>query len=206
MASLEHPTLFDLTQLESIQARMAQRYPAAVVTHFWQQVTVHEACACHLWDDRCTGWAQALSHGYGRFTYNGTPQDAHRFFYDALYGPLSRQQYVLHTPPCLIRACIRHLYLGTAKENIVDAITMGRAFPAEEMYQYRRSENNYRHRHPETLQGEGNPRATLTEAIVLAIRADRREGMTLKELQIKYQRGPSCIKYIVARRTWKHLL
>ena len=83
---------------------------------------------------------------------------------------------------------------------------MGSALPPEQMIPYRRRENNYMHLHPETAQGERNARATLTETIVRAIRVDRQQGMTLKELQEKYHRGPSCISHIVAEHTWKHIL
>jgi hypothetical protein len=105
MASAEHPTLFDFSQLEKMRALMRRRYSSNVVMRFWQQVTMQAACACHPWEERCTGWAQALNNGYGAFSYRGHSVNAHRFFYDALYGPLSRKQFVLHTPPCLIRAC-----------------------------------------------------------------------------------------------------
>ena len=54
--------------------------------------------------------------------------------------------------------------------------------------------------------GSKNGRANLTDEQVIEIRRLYKEGMTQKELSVKYNVGWSTIHNIVFNLTWKHLL
>jgi hypothetical protein len=76
----------------------------------------------------CWHWTGADNGrgGYGRMTYEGVSQPAHRLAYRAFVGEIPDGLYVLHT--CDNRACINpeHLWLGTYSDNIRDAWAKGR--------------------------------------------------------------------------------
>ena len=89
---------------------------------FWEKVEKTEEC----W----TWKAQRSRQGYGRFspTQRGKIQQmpAHRFSYEITYGPIQDNLLVCHkcdNPPC-VRP--EHLFLGTQKDNIQDAVIKGR--------------------------------------------------------------------------------
>jgi hypothetical protein len=64
--------------------------------------------------------------GYGRMTYEGRSQVAHRLSYRAFVGEIPEGLSVLHR--CDNRACINpeHLWLGTYSDNMRDCIAKGR--------------------------------------------------------------------------------
>lgn len=84
--------------------------------------------------DVCWEW-QASVHplGYGRFSYNGKTEQAHRMS-ALLSGKIqqlkaTRDTYVLHK--CHNRKCVNpdHLYVGTQKDNVRDMTKAGRSNP-----------------------------------------------------------------------------
>ena len=64
--------------------------------------------------------------GYGRMTYEGRSQVAHRLSYRAFVGEIPEGLSVLHR--CDNRACINpeHLWLGTRSDNMKDCWNKGR--------------------------------------------------------------------------------
>src|SRR5450631_2765105 len=61
------------------------------------------------------------AQGYGRFSFRGEKEQAHRFAYFATHSLwLLPGGDVYHIPACPHRACCNalHLYLGTRKENM----------------------------------------------------------------------------------------
>jgi len=74
----------------------------------------------------CLVWNGAKQDGYGLIWYEGKLVRAHRLAWSLSYGDISVGMQVLHE--CDNRACIRldHLFLGTQKDNIQDAISKGR--------------------------------------------------------------------------------
>lgn len=87
---------------------------------FWAKV--ERTNTCWLWH----GIIQP--NGYGYFTYNRKNYYAHRFVWLLTYGELPKL-HVLHK--CDIRNCVNpnHLFEGTAKDNLWDAMKKKRFSP-----------------------------------------------------------------------------
>ena len=90
----------------------------ATTERFWGKVHITNGC----WE-----WAKARDHGgYGRF-YTGTVNvGAHRMAWVLAVGPIPNGLCVLHrcdNPPCVNPD---HLFLGTIRDNVHDAMKKGR--------------------------------------------------------------------------------
>ena len=70
---------------------------------------------CMVWQGACG------NSGYGRTCVRGKNFDTHRAIYVAMYGDIQKGMCVMHT--CDVPACcnVKHLQLGTHKENMHDA-------------------------------------------------------------------------------------
>ena len=143
---------------------------------------------CWLW----TGCV--VSRGYGNITIAGKTMYAHRLSWELHVGPIPDGQCVLHR--CDTPACVRpdHLFLGTKKDNAADRDFKGRQAFAEKNGHYTRPER--------TPRGERCWKAKLTDADVIAIRADKRRG---REIAKEYGIGDSSVSAIRNFKTWRHL-
>lgn len=83
--------------------------------------------------DACWLWQGALvSDGYGNLLVDGRSWGAHRFSSFLHHGPLEPGQEVCHNCPGGDRRdCVNpaHLWAGTHRENMLDAIKKGRSKP-----------------------------------------------------------------------------
>jgi len=77
-----------------------------------------------------------------------------------------------------------HLFVGTHTDNMRDAMRKGRLRP---------------------VRGEKAVQSKLTDDDIRAIRAKHRAGATYKQLGIEYGVVFSNIRWIVIRRTWRHV-
>lgn len=76
--------------------------------------------ACHPWRGR------PFPNGYGQWQVAGRNVGAHRFIWIVTNGPIAGGLFVLHScdnPPC---CNVRHLFLGTQKQNDEDKRQKGR--------------------------------------------------------------------------------
>lgn len=142
---------------------------------------VRKTATCWLWTGAIVKKAK-----YGRFNVDGEIVSAHVHAWERAnvckvpVNPATGRKFdVCHT--CDVRHCVRpeHLFLGTRKHNMEDAVSKGRQARGE-------------------LQGH----AKLTASDVRAIRASDKSQT---ELAVEYDVTPSNIHYILKRYTWKHV-
>lgn len=133
----------------------------------------------------CWEWGASKNRdGYGKF-HNGIRHvSAHRFIYEETHGPIGDiKKLVCHK--CDNRGCVnpKHLFLGSHKDNTMDAIIKKRWKPAK---------------------GEGSGRSRLKNKEVIRIRKMYPQ-LTQLELAIKFGVSKSTIQGVVSNRYWKHL-
>jgi len=153
---------------------------------FWSKVEKSPG-SCWLW----RGAIYACS-GYGMCNvYTGkkryTTCTAHRLAYCLSFGAFPSALLVCHT--CDNRICVNpdHLFLGTHKQNTQDCIKKGR-FSTE---------------HTRRLfQGEGNPKAVLSQPQVLWIREC---SDSFADIAAKLGVSECTVRDVKLNRTWKHL-
>lgn len=149
---------------------------------FWQKVDKKGPTECWEW----TACRHKGKHAYGQLRYEQILYRAHRLSYVLSNGDIPDGLFVLHScdnPPCVNPA---HLYLGTAGDNIREAVARGRHKQA---------------RSP----GERHPCHKLKTEQVLKIRELYATGLwTQKELGAIYGVTQANISLIVTKG-WKHL-
>ena len=75
----------------------------------------------------CWNWTESTApNGYGRMSYNGTTDYAHRLSWNAHFGVIPDGLHVLHR--CDNPTCVNpeHLFLGTHQDNMDDMMRKGR--------------------------------------------------------------------------------
>jgi hypothetical protein len=133
---------------------------------------------CHYW----TGCLNKL--GYGEFYFNRLVCKAHRAAFRIYKGDIPDGLQVLHS--CDNRACVNpdHLFLGTAKDNMIDMTKKGRHC---------------------LVKGSLNGRAKLTEVDVFLIREAIQDGCSREVIMKHFHIDRSTVNNIVRRKLWKHI-
>lgn len=173
---------------------MMDIHDSRVVARFWAKV--------QRVDEGCWLWTGHAVKGYGSFMVRGKIVRGSRFSYELHKGPIG-DLYVCHA--CDNPTCVNpdHLFLGTAKDNLYDAIRKGR-FPVP------RDEVKARASLAATgtwfPSGEQHPQARLNAEIILEIRRLHASGaMNQSQMARRFGVAPKTVNHIVHRRTWAHV-
>lgn len=136
--------------------------------------------ACHPWTGNVYG------SGYGYIARGPRVlRRVNRVIWELHYGEIPAGMFVCHHCDNRLCANIKHLFLGTPKENTQDMLAKGRR---------------------PSRKGSKNNRAKLTEDQVIEIRARYAlGGITQKRLSEIYGVGHGCIESVITRRSWPHL-
>ncbi len=141
---------------------------------FWAKVIKTKSC----WN-----WRGSLHRGRGQININGKPRFAAIVSWEIAYGPVPKQMKVCHK--CDNPRCVRpsHLFLGTQKDNIHDAIAKGRL------------------KNPPVRRGEENATAKLNWNIVREIRANKTD--TLSAMAKRYGVSIATIGNVKNNKVWR---
>lgn len=128
------------------------------------------------------------SKGYGACYVNGKQITAHRLAYIRAYGEIPKGMMVLHS--CDVKACMNpsHLRLGTAKENMADALVRGQVKSG-----YTRPE----------VTGELHGNAVLTNQQVYEMRSRYEAGERISRLCVYFGVANSTAYKICKYQTYK---
>lgn len=123
------------------------------------------------------------NQGYGQFDIHTKKWAAHRLSYTIFIGNIPKGMFILHR--CDIPACVNpsHLFLGTQKDNMLDAQSKNRLFIPNS-------------------RGEQNGRNKLTEQDIYDIREMIEQGYYLREIADKFGVGISTIFDIKSGKNW----
>jgi DNA-binding transcriptional regulator YiaG len=137
------------------------------------------------------------SKGYGRFKENRKHQSAHRFSFQLHTGRiLRRTDLVCHT--CDVRNCVNpdHLFVGTQKDNIADAMAKGRM--ACQRPGWAGSRKN--------PLGSANGLSRLTEESVREVRRMRKSGVSQQGIANRFNVSQASISSVLLGKTWSHVI
>jgi hypothetical protein len=146
---------------------------------FIQKYVPEPNTGCWLW----TGYVDR--HGYGQF--KGAKQgSAHRWSYEYHAGPIPEGLQLDHL--CRVRSCVNpaHLEPVTCRVNVSRGLVQGNSWACGQT----------------RTRGQQNGRAKLTDAEVLAIRADMRRQF---DIATEYGIDQTTVSLIKANRLWKHI-
>lgn len=161
---------------------------------------------CWLWQ------GGRFTTGYGHFTVSGKLVGAHRVAYQLAHGPIPLGLLVCHT--CDNPQCVRpdHLFLGTVRDNALDAQRKSRLATGDRNGARTRPERKPRgeahwvHRFPERVGcGTRQPRAVLTDEAVRTIRALSAKGVSGVALAKQFGVSATKISRVIRRLDWRHV-
>lgn len=136
----------------------------------------------------CWLWTKSLRAGYGVFRKSGRLVSAHRLAYEITNGPIPADLCICHH--CDNRQCVNpsHMFLGTHKDNMQDAMGKGRF-----------------HFNPKPSYGEKNGMTKLTDDQVRELRNNWPSSESVASIAMRYGVSRWTIQRIVRRKVWKHV-
>jgi len=162
-------------------------------SRFWSKVDVKGP-------DECWEWQGAKSsRGYGSFKVGGKIYKVHRIIWMIYKGSIPHGKLICHhcdNEPCVN---VKHLFMGTQKDNMQDMIKKGRGNKAIGDIHGSRT-------HPEKLAcGEKHGLSVLMELEVLTIRKMVKAGFSQTETARIFRVGLPAVNKIILRKTWRHI-
>ena len=140
-----------------------------------------------------------ISHGCKSNTYPEVKRNGHRFFHHYMYatyvGPIPNELFVLHKCDNIKCGRPEHLYIGTKKDNMVDAVERGRL----KRYKDKQWHEIYDGKFPK---GESCPWSKLTELQVKEIKLSNK---SYRSITREYNVAFNTIWGIKNNRTWTHI-
>jgi hypothetical protein len=166
---------------------------AEFINRFWSKTTRNLETGCVEWQHA------SFRRGYGSVNIRRRAFLAHRVAFFIGNGTDPIQSLVCHrcdNPRCCNP---QHLFLGSFKDNTMDASTKGRLATGDAHPS--RKPGAWQH-----VVGSRNVNSNLSEVQVLDIRRLGRENnLSLNQLARLFSVGKSCINHIVHRRSWQHI-
>lgn len=133
----------------------------------------------------CWSWSGNKDQdGYGLLSFSGKTLKAHRVSWQIHKGKIPPNIFVLHSCDNPICSNPDHLFLGTARDNLIDMIKKGRRVAAK---------------------GEKHSRAKLKNENVMEIRSLLKQGYSFGKLGKKFNVDRTAIRNIKNGKSWSHL-
>ena len=146
------------------------------ITRFQKRIELDLLEGCWLWKGGSKG-----KTGYGSFWFKGKSGTAHQASYDHWNGKVPQGLQIDHL--CRNRKCVNpaHLYLGTQKDNLADAVKIGRI----------------------GIFGEKNGAAKLRVSDIPIIRKSAQDGCVHKIIAERFGVCRQTIDQIIRGETWQ---
>lgn len=135
-------------------------------------------------NQKCWEWQGSVqANGYGRITHRRRTQYAHRFIWEAFNGPIPAGMDVCHT--CDNRRCVNpaHMFLGTRRDNMIDAKIKNRLQRGADRYN-----------------------SVLTDEKVRHARKLRKDGQKVKDIAREMGVKPQTLAKAIRGKTWRHVV
>jgi hypothetical protein len=170
----------------SIKRRTRAPFGASNDERFMFYVEPEPMSGCHLWS------GSTVKDGHGMFNVrrdDGTflTVFAHRYAYEREHGTIPDGKVVCHK--CNVPCCVNphHLYAGTQKQNVEDAVRAGTHILSRDG----------------ANRGERNGRSILTQEIVLQMRKEYAAGgISMKSIGAKYGIKQAAARSAIIGETW----
>lgn len=163
-----------------------------VITYILSKVMIDPNTGCWEWQGERNSKSQ-----YGRCYVKNKHLSAHRVSYAAFNGQIPKGLHICHkcdNPPCCNPA---HLFAGTQKENIQDAVRKRRMAYGD---------RNWARKHPELVKrGEVAGNSKLSDAQVLTIWSMTKWKIEDSEIAREFGISYATVGQIKLGKTWNHV-